>query len=283
MNCVAILCALPVEIHPFREVLDLEEESLAGITPCWKGYAHGKTIVLVLSGMGKVHAAVAAQRIIHRYEPDAVFSCGTAGALDTRCQIGDVVVGTTTVQHDYGFVLPETFVHFGTHLLQPNRKRKFFQEFPADSSLLKASRVLQKEWDQPSRLFSGPIATGDQVIFSTEKRQQLFEQFSALAVDMESAAIAQVCKMNDIPFLAVRGISDYADELVHLDTSKIDPNDFARYASASFGEKVGLLTKTIRYLAQHPSAFTMSLQARKNAKIAAANSAELTLRVLQAL
>jgi len=81
----------------------------------------------------------------------------------------------------------------------------------------------------------------------------------------------------------VRGISDYADELVHLDTSKIDPNDFARYASASFGEKVGLLTKTIRYLAQHPSAFTMSLQARKNAKIAAANSAELTLRVLQAL
>ena len=283
MNRIAILCALPIEIHPFREALELEEESLSGTTRCWKGQVYGKTIVLALSGMGKVHAAVATQRMIHRYEPDAIFSCGTAGALDTRCQIGDVIIGASTIQHDYGFVLPETFVHFGIHLLQPNRKRKFFQEFPADSALLKASQALKHEWNEPSRLFAGSIATGDQVIFSTEKRQELFGRFGALAGDMESAAIAQVCKMNGVPFLAVRGISDYADELVHLDTSEIDPNDFARFTSASFGEKVSLLTKTICYLAQHPSAFTMSLQARKNTKIAAAHSATFTLRVLDML
>ncbi|PIE36337.1 hypothetical protein CSA56_00480, partial [candidate division KSB3 bacterium] len=177
----------------------------------------------------------------------------------------------------------DTFVHFGQYILKQNRKRKFFREFPANSALLKSARRMKHPWGTAVKIFPGPIVTGDQIIFSTKKRRELFERFEALAVEMESAAIAQVCKMNGIPFLAVRGISDYADESIHLDTSKIDLNDFAEWTSASFGEKVSLLTTTISYLAQHPSTFTLSRQARKNMKLAATHSAEFTLRLLHTL
>ena len=240
-------------------------------------------IILVQAGVGKVHAAVAAQQVITQYAPDAIFSCGTAGGLDGRKQIGDIVVGTTTSQHDYGFMMPETFIHFGLYILRKNKKRTFLKAFAADELLLNTAHRLKAQWSESFQVFTGPILTGDQVIFSSEKRQALAKQFDALAVDMESAAIAQVCEMHNIPFLAVRGISDHADESIHLDTSKIDPNEFAAFSSASFSKKVSIITKTISYFAQHPSTFTLSLQTRQNMKIAATNSAKFTLQLLELL
>lgn len=283
MKNICILCALPQEIQPFKQALKIEEESQLGTMSCWISLSRNKKIILIQSGVGKVHAAAATQHVITQYAPDVIFSCGTAGGLDSRKQIGDIVVGTTTSQHDYGFMLPEAFIHFGLYIQRKNKKRRFLKEFKSDEHLLSTVRRLKNQWDESFQLFTGPILTGDQVIFSSEKRQALVEQFDALAVDMESAAIAQVCEMHNIPFLAVRGISDHADESIHLDTSKIDPNEFAAFSSVSFSKKVSILSKTISYFAQHPATFRLSLQTRQNIKLAATNSAKFTLQLLELL
>ena len=272
---------MPQEIAPFKDLLQLEHVDRVGTMQFWQGVYQEKTITLVLSGIGKVHAAAATQLVIDRYAPDALFSCGTAGALDSRCQIGDLVIGKTTIQHDYGFVLPETFIQYGLHVGKTNGKRTYFKEFPADAALLRIAEACQQNWQNPSQLFSGSILTGDQVIFSTEKRHALARQFDALAVEMESAAIAQVCLMHDVPFLAIRGISDHADESFPVDISHIDPHELQSFSLQSFRENVSVLTQAINYFVHHPSAFVFSLQARQHIHTAATNSAEFTLRLVE--
>jgi adenosylhomocysteine nucleosidase len=283
MKHVGILCALPQEVDPFKRQIRFEKEGVEGGITYWVGRYDDKHITLIQSGMGKVYAAVATQFFITQSTPDAVFSCGTAGSLADHCQIGDLVVGEMTAQHDYGFMLPETFVHFGLHIRQENKKKGVLKKFPADTRLLECAKHIVKDEETDFNVFYGPLVSGDQVIFSSEKRQYLREQFRALAVDMESAAIAQVCMMHNVPFLAIRGISDHSDESILLDLSKIDPNELAAYSSASWSKKFSLLTRTLLYFSQHPSAFKLSLQTRQNMKRAAHNSANFTLQLLQKL
>lgn len=281
MTQIAILCALPAEIAPFKRALQLKQLPQSGGILCWRAEYGAKTMTLVQTGVGKVQAAAAAQQVIMEYAPDAMLSCGTAGSLGVQERIGDVVLGASTVQHDYGFILPETFIPFGFHLRRPRGKALFLREFPADVNLLNIAKALEIE---NVRTFSGKILSGDQVIFSTAKRAALAQQFQALAVDMESAAIAQICAIHQIPCLAVRSLSDFADESSFpLDVSKIDLNEMGESASGSIGDKLSLLTKVVSYFARHPSAFRLSLQARQNISMAARQSARLTLALLENL
>jgi len=283
MKHIAIICAMPDEVYPFKQRIQLEEDFWIGMTRFRRGQYKGKEITLVQSGIGKVHAAAATQILISQFTPDAIFSCGTAGGLDTCHQIGDIIVGECTIQHDYGFVVPETFIHFGLQIRKADKKPEFLKEFSADRELLRIAKSINDRWEEQLQVFYGSILTGDQIILSSQKRQFLADQFSALAVDMESAAIAQVAYVHNVPFLAIRGISDYADERIQIDTSKLDPNEFGAYSSASSGEKIKLLIKAIRYFARHPSAFALSLQARQNIKNAANSSARFAMRLLQVL
>jgi len=282
MTHIGIICALPVEVAPFTQLIQFEERSWRGTMPCWQGEDEGKTITLVQSGVGKVHAAVATQMLISQFAPEAIFSCGTAGSLDPQYQIGDLIVAESTTQHDYGFILPGKFIPYGLKI-ETNQNVEFLRAFPADGELLRVAKVIGARWNDHARIVYGSILTGDQVILSSEKRQALVDQFQALAVDMESAAIAQVACLHAVPFLAVRGISDYADETLPIDTSKLDPNEFGAYAAASPGEKMRLLTKALSYFALHPSAFALSLQARRNIKKAAQTSATFSVNLIRAL
>lgn len=281
MKHISILCALPAEFAPFKRALQLEQQHQSGGMLCWEAVYREKKITLVRSGVGKVHAAAAAQQVIAEYAPEAIFSCGTAGSLCPQGRIGDIVLGASTLQHDYGFTLPEAFIPFGFHLHRKCGKNVFLREFAADTELLRVAQTLDAE---KYRLFSGTILTGDQVIFSAAKRASLARQFQAMAVDMESAAIAQICAIHQVPFLAVRGLSDFADEASFpLDVAKIDLNDVGESVSGSLGDKLSLLTKAVSYFARHPAAFRLSLQARQQINIAARQSAHFTLALLEHL
>jgi adenosylhomocysteine nucleosidase len=273
---------MPEEIAPFKQRIQVEQEGQIGAIQFWQGQYEGKQITLVQSGMGKVQAAAATQMLINQFAPDAIFSCGTAGSLEPSYQIGDIIVGERTMQHDYGFLLPGTFVPFGFQM-QINKKAKFLKEFSADSYLLNLAKSVGDHWEDQSRIRYGLVLTGDQVILASEKRQVLADQFGATAVDMESAAMAQIACLSNVPFLTVRGISDFANETFPIDFSKLDPNEYGAFASASPGEKIKLLVKAISYFAQHPSKFALSLQARQNIKKAAQNSALFTLNLLTAM
>ncbi|PID58076.1 5'-methylthioadenosine/S-adenosylhomocysteine nucleosidase [candidate division KSB3 bacterium] len=281
MRPVAILCAMALELQSFQEQLELQKEPQCGAFPCFTGRYADKQLLLVQTGIGKVHAAAAAQYVCSRYEPEAMLSCGSAGGLDERCRVGDIVVALMTVQHDYGFILPEGFVPFWFSILQRNHKRKCFKEFEADSCLVKASRKVLKDWSEPPKVFSGRIVSGDQAIFSPRARARLAEDFKALAVDMESAAVAQICKINMVPFLSIRAVSDDIDQSVHVERSNIDPQAFAEFCAMPECQRLSRPSQMIHYLARHPGRFMPARRAQKNIQLAAENATDYTLQLLR--
>ena len=147
-------------------------------------------VIVTQTGIGKVNAALKTATIIERYKPDLIINSGVAGGLDEKLNIGDAVAGALICYHD---------VWCGT----PNLKGQiqglplFFQ---SDS---KALSVLD-----PS-VHKGLIISGDQFIQDKEKLLSLKADFpEALAVDMESAAVAQTCYIYQTPFISIRLISD---------------------------------------------------------------------------
>ncbi|MBR5076942.1 MAG: 5'-methylthioadenosine/S-adenosylhomocysteine nucleosidase [Bacteroidales bacterium] len=150
---------------------------------------------VVRSGIGKVGAARTATEMILHDKPDCIVNSGCAGGLAPSVNVCDIVVGAQTAYHD---------VWCGEGNLR-GQVQGLPQRFDADPALLAAASSLQTE----SPLHSGLICTGDQFISTGEEDAQIRSLYpDALACDMESAAIAQVCLHYGVPFLSFRIISD---------------------------------------------------------------------------
>ena len=156
-------------------------------------------------GIGKVNAALGAQRMINEFHPDVIISSGCAGGNGDDIQVQDVVVSTEVCYHDvYCGTAIDNTTQYGQVQGMPVR-------FKADEGLLaKAVAVAQ----HPSlttqlKVHPGLIVTGDWFVDTKEKMRSIIEKFpEAKAVDMESAAIAQTCYINRVPFISFRVISD---------------------------------------------------------------------------
>ena len=155
-------------------------------------------------GIGKVNAALGAQRIINEFHPDCIISSGCAGGNGDDIQVQDIVVSTELAYHDVycGTAIDNTTVYGQVQGL-PAR-------FPADPYLLsKATKALPESGGQEIALHPGLIVTGDWFVDSREKMRDIIGHFpEARAVDMESAAIAHACYINKVPFISFRIISD---------------------------------------------------------------------------
>ena len=150
---------------------------------------------VVQSGTGKAGAARTATELILREHPDCIINSGCAGGLAPGVAVCDIVVGAQTAYHD---------VWCGTGNL-PGQVQGLPQRFDADPGLLAAAQGLQTQ--RP--LHAGLIATGDWFVSSAEEEKRIRTLYpDALACDMESAAVAQVCLHYGVPFLSFRIISD---------------------------------------------------------------------------
>lgn len=175
-----------------EDALSAEIGSVQGI----RGRLGHADVLLIESGIGKVNAAIAATEILRGWQPDAIVSTGVAGGIAPGLSVMDVVVGTETFYHDVWCGEPNL----------PGQVQGLPARFPADPSLLASVRMLAAE-GAPYRF--GPIATGDRFITSRTEQEALHTAFpDALAVDMESAALAQACFRFGIPFLSFRILSD---------------------------------------------------------------------------
>lgn len=165
-------------------------------------------VVLCESGVGKVNASRTTQLLIDNYDVDCVMNIGCAGALKEQLNIGDIVIGKYLVQHDFDIT---KFNHDKGYI--PNVGIKI----ESDKNLL---GMFLNNID--SNAFVGTIATGD--IFCTDKNMSLKirNKFNADCVEMEGAAIAQVCYLCNIPFIIIRSISDVVNG-----TNTIDYDKFA--------------------------------------------------------
>lgn len=165
-------------------------------------------VVLCESGVGKVNASRTTQLLIDNYDADCIINIGCAGALKEQLNIGDIVIGKYLVQHDFDIT---KFNHDKGYI--PNVGIKI----ESDKNLL---GMFLNNID--SNVFVGTIATGD--IFCTDKNMSLKirNKFNADCVEMEGAAIAQVCYLCNIPFIIIRSISDVVNG-----TNTIDYDKFA--------------------------------------------------------
>lgn len=208
---LAIFYAMEQEVGELSASMSQRERIAHPWATIERGIFDSKSVILVKSGAGKVLSAMTAQSVIDLFRPSAVALCGISGALNPGYASGDVVIGAEFIQHDirtdyFGFAPGQ--VPFTDHRI-----------VPADEILLEhASRLLL----DGARVHRGRIASGDQFI-SGDRGQSIRQQFEADLVDMESAAVAFVCHLNQIPLVVARTISDRADETAAKDFGEFLP------------------------------------------------------------
>jgi adenosylhomocysteine nucleosidase len=212
---IAILSALPEEQAGLLGLLDRPECVQRAGREFWRGTIHKRPVVLALSRVGKVAAATTATTLIEHFGVRSIVFTGVAGGLAAHVQVGDVVIGTQYVQHDMDAT--PLFARYEVPLYGRSH-------FDADAEL--AATALEAARTQLSiahgvknvDIHQGLIASGDCFIHSAAEVQALRSALpEALCVEMEGAAVAQVCFDYQIPFVAVRTISDRADDNAHID------------------------------------------------------------------
>jgi adenosylhomocysteine nucleosidase len=204
---IGIMGAMQEEIELLlAELQDKLTEKHAGITyHC--GFFQGKKVVLTRSGVGKVNSAVCTQILIDRFGADVIIFTGVAGAVDPKLNIGDIVISTSSLQHDVD-VTALGFMR-GTIPYQE------ISEYPSDSGLIKLAQEAGAQI-YPGRCHMGKVLSGDQFIADRAVVKGLYEELGGACTEMEGASVAQVCYMNDIPHVIIRSMSDKADGSAHV-------------------------------------------------------------------
>ena len=209
-----IICAMNLEVEGILNLMtNTEEKTVDGVT-FYKGFLGESEIVAVECGIGKVNSAICTRMMIDFYRPDCIINSGVAGALSTQVSVGDIVIATSAVQHDYDSTA------FGDPKGLITCPDGNIINFPADeevsAKLFDAANSLEG-----TRVFRGVIATGDKFVADSEERLAIGREFSALACEMEGGAMAQVCYRARVPFAILRSISD---DIGHNTT--VDFNEF---------------------------------------------------------
>jgi len=223
---IAILGSMDQEIRAIEARLATPTEHVGQGRRYVSGTLLGVPAVTAITGYGKVAAAGTVACVIHRFDPRAVIFGGVAGGIAPSVDIGDIVVADRLVQHDYDaspifdrFVIPSLGV----------------AEIPTDPDLVERlvraatryveTRSQQEIRDIPQDLFdirnlsvhTGLIASGDRFIDNVAEARTLSGDLPGLlAVEMEGAAVAQICAEFDVPVAVFRSISDRADHLADV-------------------------------------------------------------------
>lgn len=215
---LGIIAAMPQEIAHMEQEIVVKSKKTVGKREFHIGTLGGEDVVLVLSRIGKVAAASTATTLINEFGVRAIVLTGVAGAISEIVNIGDVVIGDSFIQHDMDAEDSKMFKKYEIPFLG-------ITTIPADGSLANraydAATNLKKKGGIKGKVHRGQIISGDQFIASVEKVKKLrCDLPEALCVEMEGAAIAQVCYEFGVPFTAIRSISDRADASAHLDFGK---------------------------------------------------------------
>jgi adenosylhomocysteine nucleosidase len=208
---------IPAEIAPVEARLKAAAVTRIQGVVFSSGQIDGASIVTARAGAGKVNAAIAATLLIDHFSPSAVVFTGTAGAVDPELSPGDVVIATAVGYHDFGNLTATGFVRSAPLNASSGERDPAF--FPADPALLAAARRAAATIKLPSpgetsttvRVREGLVVTGDTFVANPGSREDLRHQLNASAVEMEGAAVAQVCARFGVPVIVIRSITDHAD------------------------------------------------------------------------
>ena len=228
MTRLAIVGAMHEEIAALRPCLeDLRTERRAG-RDFHRGRLDGHDVILVRCGIGKVAAATTTAVLLDAFDASALLFTGVAGGLGEGVRVGDIVVATTLLQHDMN--AEPLFPRWEVPL---TGRARFDADAAWSSRIAQASRALAtaRTHAVSATIHQGLVISGDRFVATHAESDQLRELLpDALAVEMEGAAVAQVCHDFARPFAVVRTISDRADDAAHGDFQRFVRDVAAPYS-----------------------------------------------------
>jgi adenosylhomocysteine nucleosidase len=201
---IGIIGAMKIEVESLADMLDDRiDTTISGVT-FHEGKLMGRDVVLAVSGVGKVFAAVCAQTMIIKFGAQAIINTGVAGGLDERLSICDAVVADFVVEHD----MDTTPLGDPPGLLSGIN----IVDIPCDKAI---GDALEKSLEGTNYI-RGKIASGDVFVAEDAKKDYIKKTFGAVACEMEGAAIGHVCFINNVPFGVLRTISDGGDGMDYM-------------------------------------------------------------------
>ena len=194
---IGIIGAFDEEVEKFIETFQLKEEE-DSIWNIYLGEYKGKQLVVCRSGIGKVNSGAMTQYLIDHFHVDLIINSGCAGSLLSKVKIMDVILSNYVTYHDF----------------QTTRVMEY--SVPEQGKVTASTKLIHVAEEALAKIevknyYIAPIASGDCFVTDANMRDRIYTATGAYAVDMESASIGHICKLNRIPFLAVRTISDFSD------------------------------------------------------------------------
>ncbi len=205
---IGIIGAMSVEIEGIQARIENKEIRTIGGNTFVAGKLCGRDVVAVQCGIGKVNAAICTQTMILTYAPELIVNSGVGGSLFKDLTFGDIAIAKSMVQHDVD-TSP-----LGDPVGLVSTINKIY--FECDARAVRLIDEIVKDMEGVNGLI-GTIASGDQFIASSSRKDFIRSNFDAIACEMEGGAIAQVCDVANVKYAVIRAISDNADDDSHMD------------------------------------------------------------------
>lgn len=194
---IGIIGAMDKEIEKFMDIFDLNKDE-NNDKNIYLGIYNDKKIIVAKSGIGKVNSGAMTQYIIDNYKTDYIINSGCAGSLCDKIKIMDIIISSYVTYHDF---LPIRVMAYSV---------------PDEGKVKADERLIENAIESMKKLniinyYVGAIASGDCFVTNNTIRDTIYNSTKAVAVDMESASIGHISKINGVPFIAIRTISDFAD------------------------------------------------------------------------
>jgi len=213
------LVAIPREIRPLLACVQVKERVRWGDAILYLGQIGKRSVALAEVLVGPVHGALGAQALIALYGVNRLIGFGSAGALAPELSPGDLVIVQNAVAHDAGVFYGKRFEPSGVMGRDGQGQIGFRRTLEADPNLVALALASAQPLGGQAR--AGTVVTGNQAIFATARKRWLHHTFGALAVEMETAAVAQVAVAHGVPWVAVRAISDTASDDLAMDHGRL--------------------------------------------------------------
>lgn len=221
---IGIIVAETEELNAIKNMMIKTEEIIIYNLKIYLGKIENKNCLLVKSGIGKVNAARTTQILTDRFSINYIINTGSAGGLNHKLNIGDIVIGKELIQHDFDVTA------FG-------REKGYIPEtgkiFKSDKDLIEKCRNIKAE---NIKILEGIIVSGDIFCTDIKMKEKIKTKFRGDCIEMEGAAIAQVCYLNKMPFIVIRSISDIPNG-----KNEIDFNEYLKIASKNCAEIIRLI------------------------------------------
>ncbi|WP_196894546.1 5'-methylthioadenosine/adenosylhomocysteine nucleosidase [Aureivirga marina] len=246
---IGIISAMQEEIQALLNHLENPKEEEKGMRIYYTGTLYGTPVVLVFSRWGKVASAVTTTQLINDYNVDEIIFTGVAGAVSSTLKIGDIVVGKNLMQHDmnaYPLYPKYEIPLLGKGAFETTNSERLLE---ASKSFLGnfSTYITSEEADEfrisKPKVVVGDIVSGDRFVTDLNKIKKLRVEFpEAKCVEMEGAAVAQVCYEYGIPFSIIRIISDEANHSAAIDFPKFCESIAQKYVKGIFENYFSLIS-----------------------------------------